>query len=432
MSTSPAPPSAPGRAVAPTPDRGSRARLLALLAVFALLGLWGGVSALVVVVAIVVMIFLHELGHFVTAKAAGMKVTEFFIGFGPRIWSFRRGETEYGLKVVPAGAYVRIIGMNNLDPVEPADEARAYRNKPYWRRMSVAVAGSTMHFVQALVLIFVLLAFWGERSADNWRVGELSRLGTEATSPAIEAGIELGDRIVAIDGQPVTTFSSMADLVRPFPGEVVTVTVVRDGTELDLTATLNETNPDGEAVGFLGVGARFPRDYPYERLGFVDAVGTTFSGFGRQAVETVKGLGSFFSPDGLTNYVDTLLDRKADDEGVGSGASGSDGDRPLSPVGAVRLASQAADSGVPDLLAFLIAMNVFVGIFNLLPILPLDGGHVLIATYERIRSRRGRPYHVDAAKLLPVTYAVVAVLMLLFLSSVFLDFTRPLDNPFGE
>src|SRR3712207_5048135 len=131
------------------PRTGSFVGLALILALFALAGIAGGLNLLVIIAAIVVMIFLHELGHYLTAKWAGMKVTEFFIGFGPRIWSFRRGETEYGVKAIPAGGYVKIIGMHNLEQVDPADEARTYRQQPFWRRLSVAVAGSTMHFIIA-------------------------------------------------------------------------------------------------------------------------------------------------------------------------------------------------------------------------------------------------------------------------------------------
>ena len=138
-----------------------------LVAGIVALGVLGSVSAVIVVIALLVMIFMHELGHYLTARSAGMKVTEFFLGFGPRIWSFNKGETEYGLKAIPAGAYVRIIGMHNLDPVEPEDEARAYKNKPYWRKMSVASAGSMMHFIMAALLLFALFATYGQRSEDN-------------------------------------------------------------------------------------------------------------------------------------------------------------------------------------------------------------------------------------------------------------------------
>src|SRR5438093_8180746 len=144
----------PGEAVS---SRAALVRLLvAVLAVIAITLLTGTFSTTAVIVALLVMIMLHEFGHFVTAKAAGMKVTEFFVGFGPRVWSVCKGETEYGVNALPLGGYVRIIGMHNLDKVDPADEPRTYRQKPYWRRMSVALAGSTMHFLIALVLLWVV------------------------------------------------------------------------------------------------------------------------------------------------------------------------------------------------------------------------------------------------------------------------------------
>ncbi|HSP03638.1 MAG TPA: site-2 protease family protein, partial [Acidimicrobiales bacterium] len=156
----PTPPPPPGRN--PDEERGTSPVRLAILAgLVAWLGIAGGWAPLVVVFGVVVMIFLHELGHYLAAKWGGMKVTEFFIGFGPRIWSFQRGETEYGLKVIPAGAYVKVIGMNNLDEVDPADEGKTYRQASYPRRMAVAVAGSTMHFLQAILLLFVLYSFVG-------------------------------------------------------------------------------------------------------------------------------------------------------------------------------------------------------------------------------------------------------------------------------
>ncbi len=241
------------------PFPGSRIGLVLLIAGIVALGILGSVSAVVVVIALLVMIFLHELGHYLTAKSAGMKVTEFFLGFGPRIWSFRKGETEYGLKAIPAGAYVRIIGMNNLEPVAPEDEPRTYRNKPYWRKMSVASAGSMMHFLMAVVLLFSLFAIYGQRDPDHvWTVGSLSRLGDTQTSPAIAAGLQVGDRIISIDGIPVSTFDSAVDLIQARPGQTIVIAVERDGQTFETTATLNDHNPEGKAVGFLGVGARYP------------------------------------------------------------------------------------------------------------------------------------------------------------------------------
>ncbi len=205
----------PGAETSGATAPGSRLGLVLLVAGIILLGVLGSVSAVIVVIALLVMIFMHELGHYLTAKSSGMKVTEFFLGFGPRIWSFHKGETEYGLKAIPAGAYVRIIGMHNLDPVPPEDEPRAYKNKPYWRKMSVASAGSMMHFIMAFLLLFALFAFYGQRKNEVWDVGSLSRLGDAQTSPAIVAGLQVGDRIISVDGIPVSGFDSDR---RPHPG----------------------------------------------------------------------------------------------------------------------------------------------------------------------------------------------------------------------
>src|SRR5688500_16533769 len=185
---------------------GGGLRLALLAAVVVAFGLRFGLAVILIIVALIVMIFLHELGHYVTAKAAGMKVTEFFLGFGPKIWSFRRGETEYGVKAIPAGAYVRIIGMSNLEEVDPADEDRTYRAKSYGRRLSVAVAGSTMHFVMAFVLIFVVFAGFGVQDDSTWRIGTISK-----PSAAFDAGLQPDDRIVAVDGESFEDFTAMSE-----------------------------------------------------------------------------------------------------------------------------------------------------------------------------------------------------------------------------
>ena len=157
------------------------------------------------------MIFMHELGHYLTARWTGMKVTEFFIGFGPRLWSFRKGETEYGVKGIPAGAYVRIIGMNNLDPVDPDDEQRSYRVKSWPRKMLVVSAGSAMHFIMAIVLLAVLAFFYGAQNDDGaWQVSRTSQ-----ASAAAELGIEPGDVMLSVGGEEVTGFLQFGDLVRP-------------------------------------------------------------------------------------------------------------------------------------------------------------------------------------------------------------------------
>jgi len=422
------------------PDHGegtSPWRLVALVAGIVALGLWAGLSVIIVILAIVVMIFLHELGHFITARWAGMKVTEFFIGFGPRIWSFRRGETEYGVKAIPAGAYVRIIGMHNLDEVDPADEDRTYRQKSFGRRLSVAVAGSTMHFIIAIVCLFAVLTFSnvpGGRflgsdvtTSPSWVIGSVVD-----DSAAQRAGLAEGDHIVSVDGEEASTFDALTEVVRARAGEAVDIVVEREGESLTVPATLGEREgDDGVEEGFLGVGPTLPAiDY-----GPVQAVGQTVDDFALVTWESVKAIGRFFSPAGLSDFASQVADGASPDGptvngsegGATSSASNGEENRVISIYGATRLGAELTDEGVIQLLSFLVILNVFIGVFNLVPLLPLDGGHVAIATYERLRSRRGQPYHADVAKLLPLTYAVVLVLAFVGLMSLYLDIVNPLS-----
>ena len=452
-------------------------RLFVLVAALAgltyLTGWWG----LLMVFGIVLMIFLHELGHFIMAKRAGMKVTEFFIGFGPRIWSFHRGETEYGLKVIPAGAYVRIIGMSSVENVDPADEKRTYRVKPFWQRLGVAVAGSTMHFIQALLLIFVILVGFGQpggalvTSTTNpsapWLIGDVF-----TSCPGEQAGLRPKDQLVAIDGVPMSA-TAVQEAVRGKGNERVAIKVRRDGRDFTVHPRLVSSTTDGESAGVLGItfGQNAP---PTKRLGPVAAVPQTFREFGSVVALSGQGLVHVFSPSSLNNYRSQVIhawsDRrkaKADRSIVaadsttapsspkpgapphskaaelnskkclatmaarGGGSSKSDSSRITSILGIFHIGTALGQSsGLVAMLGIFVFLNIFIGIFNLLPMLPLDGGHVVIACYEKIREwvsrRRGR-YYADVTKLMPVIYVVIALLAVMFVSSLYLDAVNPIS-----
>ncbi|MEZ5267621.1 MAG: site-2 protease family protein [Microthrixaceae bacterium] len=199
------------------------ARVAAVGGLVVWLAITGGLPMLLVVATVVAMIFLHELGHYVAARRAGMKATEFFLGFGTKLWSFKRGETEFGIKAIPAGAYVKILGMNNLEEVDPADEARTYRQAPFRSRLGVAVAGSAMHFLLALVLLVVQFSAFGRVDEQQWKVGDLTDGGA-----AQAAGLQSGDEVTGFDGATVGTFDEFRDQIKSASGTVV-VDVVRDG-----------------------------------------------------------------------------------------------------------------------------------------------------------------------------------------------------------
>jgi membrane-associated protease RseP (regulator of RpoE activity) len=411
--------------------KGNLARLLiAVAAIVAIALLTHTTDLLIVIVALVVMIMLHELGHFVTAKWSGMKVTEYFLGFGPRLWSFRRGETEYGIKALPLGGYVKIVGMSNLEEVPPEDEPRTYRQQPFRKRLRVSVAGSPVHFILALLLIFTIFVGYGEQQPGTVQVQALT-VWQGPPSPARAAGIQPGDVIVSIDGHAVSNFNQVSDITKVSAGRALVVVVKRDGQVRTLTVVPvngHDVTEDGtpavpastKDAGLIGIELA----NPYVRDSPLVAAGHSFVGIGQLMKESVVAVWQRFSPDGIANLFNQVTNTQAAAQAAQTGA------RPESIYGAVRTATQGVQAGWADFLNVLVVINVFIGLLNLLPMLPLDGGHVVVAVYERIRSRRGRPYHADVAKLTPVAYSFMLLLAFVVLSAFYLDLTHPIPNPF--
>ena len=364
------------------------------------------------------ILFMHELGHFVAARSVGMKVTEFYLGFGPRLWSVERGETAYGLRILPLGAYVRIIGMSRTDRVDPGDEDRAYRVKSYPRRMLVVSAGSLMHFALAIVAFLALHAWLGapDYEGGRWQVAEIIALRDGVELPAAGAGIAVGDRIVAVDGVATLNWDDFVAKVQSHAGESVVLDIERDGA-LVVTGVTLATDP-GSGGGLLGVRAE--RLIVYETVGLPTAVVRAVSDFGRSVWDSGYGIWSLFA--NLGSVADRIVSPPGDP------SAGDDlRTRPLSVVGIVDLASDDA-LGWPERAALFALVNVFLGVFNLLPIPPFDGGHVAIATYERWRERAGRGrYLSDPRALDPVVAVVVTALMLLAVGLLYLDIANPVD-----
>jgi len=407
---------------------------VSIVAVAAIFFLFGLGDLFLVILAVVIMIMVHEAGHFVTAKWSRMKVTEFFVGFGPRLWSIRRGETDYGVKGIPAGGYVKIPGMTNLEEIDPADEARTYRQKPFHNRIIVASAGSFMHFVMAFVLAWAALVFIGGQSNSKVEIASLDSFAGQRLNPAQRAGLRVGDVIVGMNGHSFSNPNQLVDAIRravdvPLRLEVQrggitrTVTVVPEDKRDVISGGQPLEKRSGKPTGVIGVGLEGVNvaENPLGALGGAGVV------IGQTTGDAFTGLGQVFSPHGIANYIHEVANPTAAAQDQRNNTP-----RPESIIGAVRTAVQGAQAGAASLLEVLIALNIFIGIANMLPMLPLDGGHVAIAVYERIRTRRGRPYYqADAAKLVPVAYAFMFLLILLVTSAAYLDITHPVTNPFG-
>ncbi len=398
--------------------------LVLITVAFVALG-WGYLLLFIVILFAIVM--LHEFGHFVTAKRAGMKVTEYFVGFGPRLWSVRRGETEYGVKAIPAGGYVRIVGFTSTEDVPEEDEARAYRQQPFHQRIIVASAGSVMHILIAFVLALVLVLTFGQ-TTNNYKVGALEHWPGR-TTPAALAGLRVGDTIVSINGKSFTNPTSMTDVVRRSTGTPLTLGVERDGKLIHLTATPENgkgIKVDGQPLanrGYLGVDI----ETATKSVGTLAVPGAALSTMWNVTHQEVTGLGQTFSFSGLDSIFHQVTNAKTAQSVVNNPGSAP---RPVSIVGIANLGAQSEQAGLASVLILLIAINIVFAILNMLPMIPLDGGHVAVATYEWIRTRRGQPYYrADITKLFPVAALFIAFLLVFVFAGIYLDITHPLQIP---
>ena len=367
------------------------------------------IDTLAIILGIVALIMLHEAGHYFTAKRAGMKVTEFFLGFGPRVWSFRSGETEYGVKAIPAGGYVRIVGMSNLEDVDPEEEPRTFRHGTFGNRLTVILAGVSVNLILAFVLIYAALL---GRGLPDTLEAKVERVLPD--SPAAAAGVRDGDRIVGIDGQRLDVDRDIGQALSDRVGQPTTLVVKRDGTKTALTAVPKERSSTDKS-GIIGVSVS-QSVATYESFNPIEGVTESFTTMGQMTRDTAVGIGRLFSPSGIENYSKNFT---GDAPKAGSQASN---DRPRSIIGIVDIGGELVGGNVWSLLFLLGAVNLIVALFNLLPLLPFDGGHAAVVIYEQVASKiRGRVVRVDFRKLVPVTALVLVVFLTLGLSAMFLD-----------
>jgi membrane-associated protease RseP (regulator of RpoE activity) len=380
------------------------------------------------VLALMLAIFLHEGGHFTTAKLFGMKVERFFLGFGPTIWSFRRGETEYGVKAFPLGGFCKIAGMSPYEndgnfleedrsanpAATPTPPERQFRNKPAWQRAIVLAAGSITHFIVAILLIWMVLVAIGIGTGQvTTTVDNTVALNGGQRSPAQIAGLKSGDQIVAVAGTPVSTFEQLRAVLQNEGDRPITIEFVRDGERRSTEVT--PVKQDGR--GFLG----FQPSEETRRIGVLAAIPESMKLFWDTTVATVKGLGGFVT--GLADRINAP--EPAPGGGGGGGGEVRDGG-PIGIVGITRLAGQAvANNQWAIFIAILIQLNIVVGVFNLLPLPPMDGGYLAFVLWQVVTRRE-----VDLRKVVPVAALIVGLLVMLTVGLVWLDITNPVPYPF--
>jgi membrane-associated protease RseP (regulator of RpoE activity) len=389
---------------------------------------------LIFLFALLFSVMAHEAGHFATAKRFGMKATKFFVGFGPTVWSVTRGETEYGIKALPVGGFVKIIGMTSVEEVDPADEPRAFRRFPGWQRVVVLVAGSAMHFILAFLLIFGLALGIGIENNNSTHLGTISAcvpanvtaLNNDAAcpagaakSPAALAGLQVGDEVISFDGTRISNYGELTTAIKSVPaGTTVPITVVRDGKTVTLHTTLAGVH--GRTGGFLGIAGTTV----FQPASPLRAVTYAGSGFWQVLSGSVKALGQL--PAALPDlFAKNRASTPAGNVSSVVGAANATGQAVAAPVG--------WQNKVSFVLLLIASLNIFVGAFNLLPLLPLDGGHIAIVIYERIRARIARwrrrpdPGLVDYMKLVPLSFSIFLVLVVVGVMLILADIVNPVS-----
>ena len=389
------------------------------------------IGILAFVVALLVSVMIHEAGHYLTAKKFGMKVTEFFLGFGQKIWSTQRGETEFGIKAIPAGGYCRIVGMSSREVLSPADADRAFIKATITQRLIVLGAGSFLHFVIGFLLLITLFGAVGVTSVTN-QVEKISDCvpqiasevcsATSTPSPAKTAGLLPGDKIVKIDGESFDLWSDAVAVIRASAGREINLVIDRSGDQVQVQVTPATRMVDGKAVGVLGV---------------INEIGTI-----RFSPIAATTRATSFTGEILQNSVTSLiaLPTKIPDLLAQTfGTTERDPEGLVGVVGVARVSGETASTEklslnekIATFILIVASLNIFVGMFNLLPLLPLDGGHMAVAIADGIRNfiakRRGlaKPAPIDVERLTPITMVVFVLMASLSILLLAADIFNPI------
>ncbi|WP_084104374.1 RIP metalloprotease [Demequina sp. NBRC 110056] len=427
---------------------------------------------LVLVVGLLVSIALHELGHMIPAKRFGVRVSEYFVGFGPRVWSRVKGETEYGVKAIPLGGYVRLVGMippeERVKPVRvggwagrliadardaaveeipDGEDHRAFYHLAWWKKVIVMMGGPLVNLVLAVIIFTAVLSTVGAPTQSLTvgavvpcvpAAGQVECTDADPASPAAEAGLEAGDTLVAVDGVAAEDWEQATAIIAAAPGESMALEIVRDGEPMTLTVT-----PDAR-----------------ERVVYDDEGEPVLDAAGEPVLETVGYLGVYSEVvaepqplyagavqtwDYLVATTEVVVHLPAHLWDVTQAALGMEerrSDSIMGVVGVGRVAGEISSAEVEgygvserigDMLMLLGGLNLALFVFNMIPLVPLDGGHVASALWQgikngwaRLRSRPA-PAPVDVARMMPLAYGVFGILLVMGVVLIYADIVAPVD-----
>jgi len=340
---------------------------------------------LLAILGLSLIIIVHEFGHFIFARAGRMYIHEFFIGFGPRLFKYKsKAGTVYGLKAIPVGGYVKVMGMDRNEIIPEDKEGMSYQGKPFYKKFFTIFGGAGFNVIFAIILIGIFL------SMGTYEPGTTIDY-IQPETPAEISGLQIGDKVIAIDGEKIGTWDEFAALTQSRPGEEVVYSIIRDGREIEVTPVLDTV----EGAGYLGISPEYVRIY----MSFPQVLKESF----------------VMTWDIITTYV-KLFGK------LFTGQIPFDQARPVSPIGVVSIFQQSISMGMQNFILFLALVSILIGFGNLLPILPLDGGNIVLLIVETIRKKP------VPQKLLEVTNSIGIFLMVALLITGFVfDIISPFN-----
>lgn len=364
-------------------------------------------NGILTIVFLTVFVVLHEFGHYISARRSNIAVSEFFVGFGPKLFSFKRNNTEYGLKAIPLGGYVKIPGMDESEDTTGYNDSEVFHNAKWTTKFYIAISGILVNFLTAWLILFAILSTNGVNvpTLEIADIGESIQNNTN--SPSMNAGLMPGDKIVKFDNVDVETWAELVSIIEAKPGAKVNISYMRANQVIDTDTYLETRTLNGQVVGYLGVTPVIEN----EKLGIISAIQSTTVLEAQMTLAAVDGIITLFSPDNIKTLLGTYTGQEIPDEV-----------RPLSPIGLAQAGSQIAADSYVNLFSLLAFVNIFLAVFNALPFIPLDGGRVVLSLVEGITGRK-----VSDKKLYPIAALVVAIFIFLGVTAFYLDITQPIQ-----
>jgi len=364
-------------------------------------------NAFLTIALLTLFVVLHELGHYISAKRSKIAVSEFFVGFGPKLFSFKKNDTEYGLKALLLGGYVKIPGMDENEEVEGFESEELFHTASWTKKLYIASSGIIVNFLLAWLILFSIFTFYGIEQPTL----EIETIGSSSIDPANEApssiaGLKEGDIITSFNGNEIKSWSELVSYIEVNPNSFVSIGYLRNNQSYITTTTLESRIISNTESGYLGVSPRIQN----QKLGIIESISATTLVEIDMTKAAVEGIFTLFSPQNLQTLLGTYSGQVVPDEA-----------RPLSPIGLAQAGDQIAEGGYVNLFTLLAFVNIFLAVFNSIPLVPLDGGRVVLALYEGITGKK-----IPDRKLYPLAAVVIFIFIFLGITAFYLDITQPI------